>query len=52
MTVYGVDAYSETDLLEDPDGVIDRIPRVVCQFVVYPKRSPLSDSENGTDVDP
>jgi phosphodiesterase/alkaline phosphatase D-like protein len=50
VTVYGVDAYSETDLLEDPDGVIDRIPRVVCQFVVYPKRSPPSDSENGTGV--
>lgn len=50
VTVYGVDAYSETDLLADPNGVINRIPRVVSQFMVHPNRTTASDSGNGTDV--
>lgn len=50
VTVYGVDAYSETDLLADPNGVINRIPRVVSQFIVHPNRTTASDSGNGTDV--
>jgi len=36
VTVYGVDAYSESDLLADPNGVIERVPRVVSQFLVHP----------------
>ena len=50
VTVYGVDAHSETDLLVDPNGVINRIPRVVSQFMVHPNRTTPSDSGNGTDV--
>ena len=44
VTVYGVDAHSETDLLVDPNGVINRIPRVVSQFIVHPNRTTVSDS--------
>jgi len=36
VTVYGVDAYSETDLLTDPNSVIEKVPRIVSQFLVYP----------------
>jgi hypothetical protein len=43
VTVYGVDAYSETDLLADPNDVINREPRVVSQFKVYPNRTIPSD---------
>lgn len=39
VTVYGVDAYSEADLLADPNDVINREPRVVSQFRVYPNRT-------------
>jgi phosphodiesterase/alkaline phosphatase D-like protein len=39
VTVYGVDAYSEADLLADPDDVINREPRVVSQFRVHPNRT-------------
>jgi len=39
VTVYGVDAHSEADLLVDPDDVINREPRVVSQFRVYPNRT-------------
>jgi hypothetical protein len=37
VTVYGLEAYSEADLLADPNAVMSRIPRVVCQFVVHPR---------------
>jgi len=50
VTVYGVDAYSETDLLADPDSVINRGPRVVSQFMIRPNRTTASDSDNSTDV--
>jgi phosphodiesterase/alkaline phosphatase D-like protein len=36
VTVYGVDAYSEADLLADPNNVINENPRVVSQFIVHP----------------
>lgn len=39
VTVYGLDAYSEADLLADPNDVINREPRVVSQFRVYPNRT-------------
>jgi len=39
VTVYGVDAYSEADLLADPNDIISREPRVVSQFRVYPNRT-------------
>jgi len=39
VTVYGVDAHSETDFLADPDDVINREPRVVSQFRVHPSRT-------------
>jgi hypothetical protein len=40
VTVYGMDAYSETDLQADSDGVVNRSPRVVSQFIVYPYHTP------------
>ena len=43
VTVYGVDAHSETDLLADPDDVINREPRVVSQFRVHPNRTASID---------
>jgi len=48
VTVYGIDAYSETDLLADPDSVINRNPRVVSQFRVYPSRAKVSNSDSNT----
>ncbi|MGB2864043.1 MAG: alkaline phosphatase D family protein [Sedimentisphaerales bacterium] len=51
VTVYGVDAHSEIDLLVDPNGVINRIPRVVSQFMVHPNRTTASDSDSSTDAD-
>ena len=36
VTVYGMDAYSEVDLLTDPNNVLTQIPRVVSEFVVHP----------------
>jgi len=36
VTVYGVDAYSEIDLLADPDNILHQIPQVVSQFIVHP----------------
>jgi len=50
VTVYGVDAYSETDLLVDPNDVINRVPRVVSQFIVHPNPSTANDFDNGADV--
>jgi len=51
VTVYGVDAYSEADLLTDPNDVINRVSRVVSQFMVHPNPSTASDFDNGADVD-
>lgn len=51
VTVYGVDAYSEADLLADPNGVVNRTPRVVSQFTVHPKRTKLGDFDQDGDVD-
>ncbi len=52
VTVYGVDAYSESDLLADPGSVINRGPRVVSQFVVHPSRTTGNNSDHGADVGP
>jgi len=46
-----VDAYSETDLLVDPNNVLNRLPEVVSQFVVYPNRTTVDGSDNTTDID-
>ncbi|MFC1603652.1 alkaline phosphatase D family protein [Planctomycetota bacterium] len=51
VTVYGVDAYSESDLLADPNDVINRVPRVVSQFIVHPNPSTANDFDDGGDVD-
>jgi hypothetical protein len=50
VTVYGMDAYSETDLLADPDSVINRGSRVVSQFMVHPHRTTAGDSDNSADA--
>jgi hypothetical protein len=49
VTVYGFEAYSEADLLADPDGVINRVPRVVSQFMVHPHRTMAVDSDDRAD---
>ncbi len=36
VTTFGIDAYSEADLLANPQAVLDLIPRVVSQFEVLP----------------
>jgi len=50
VTVYGVDAHSEADLLADPSDVLDRTPRVVCQFTVHPHCTTPSKSRDTTAV--
>ena len=44
VTVYGVDAHSETDLIADPNSVINRVPQVVSQFIVRPNHTTAGDS--------
>jgi hypothetical protein len=51
VTVYGLDAYSESDLLADPNGVINRVPGIVSQFMVHPNPLTTNDFDNGADVD-
>jgi hypothetical protein len=41
VTTYGVDYYSEQDLIADPGDIITRTPAVVSQFVVTPKLNQL-----------
>ncbi|HZG40117.1 MAG TPA: phytase [Nodosilinea sp.] len=36
VTTYGIDAYSEADLLANPQAVLDLTPRIVSQFEVLP----------------
>ena len=36
VTTYGIDYYTEADLNDDPDDVVDRTPEIVSQFVVNP----------------
>ncbi|MEM8779363.1 MAG: alkaline phosphatase D family protein, partial [Cyanobacteria bacterium P01_G01_bin.49] len=36
VTTYGIEAYSEEELLADPDGILSRTPQIVSQFVVNP----------------
>ncbi|MDB9528963.1 phytase [Oscillatoria sp. CS-180] len=36
VTTFGIDAYSEADLLADPQAVLDLTPRIVSQFEVAP----------------
>jgi hypothetical protein len=50
VTVYGVDAFSKTDVFADPDSVISRDPRVVSQFMVRPSRTTSNNSDSGADV--
>jgi phosphodiesterase/alkaline phosphatase D-like protein len=51
VTVYGVDAYSEADLLTDPNDIINREPRVVSQFRVHPNLpTPDNSSEEAPEL--
>ena len=52
VTVYGVDAYSETDLLADPNSVINQVPQIVSQFMVYPNLTTAGDPDGSTDNGP
>jgi hypothetical protein len=52
VTVYGVDAYSETDVLADPNSVINQVPRIVSQFMVHPNRTAAGDSDGSPDNGP
>jgi len=36
ITVYGTDAHSEADLLEDPNAVLNLTPYIVSQFMIRP----------------
>ena len=51
VTVYGIDAYSEAELLADPNSVLTREPRIVSQFTVHPKKTQLGDFDGDEDVD-
>ncbi|MGF1493311.1 MAG: esterase-like activity of phytase family protein [Microcoleaceae cyanobacterium] len=37
VTTYGIEAYSEEELLADPEGITSREPVIVSQFVVNPQ---------------
>lgn len=40
ITVYGIEAYSEAELLADPASVIERTPEVISRFRVTPQSVP------------
>jgi len=48
VTTFGIDAYSEAELLADPEAIINLEPRIVSQFVVNPD---LPTEILGTDGD-
>jgi hypothetical protein len=37
VTTYGIDAYSEADVLTNPDAVLGLTPRIISQFEVMPQ---------------
>ncbi|MBE7380097.1 MAG: phytase [Leptolyngbya sp. SIO1E4] len=45
VTTYGIDAYSEADVLANPDAVIDLQPSIISQFEVTPQGSVLGGSD-------
>ena len=45
ITTYGIEAYSEAELLADPEAIISRQPRVVSQFVVNPNVAPVVNAQ-------
>ncbi len=51
VTTYGVDAYSEEELLANPEAVINLTPTVVSEFVVNPVLAPETSSEPIIDSD-
>ncbi|PSN13515.1 phytase [filamentous cyanobacterium CCT1] len=54
VTTYGIDAYSEADLLANPQAVLDLTPRIVSQFEVLPTLdgpAPLAELIDLTGVD-
>uniref|UniRef100_UPI0005B3080C hypothetical protein n=1 Tax=Anaplasma marginale TaxID=770 RepID=UPI0005B3080C len=42
VTTYGVDSYSEEELLADPNATINQTPRIVSQFSVNPQQPQLN----------
>jgi len=51
VTVYGINAYSESDLVSDPNSVLKQDPRIVSQFTVHPKRTQIGDFDGDKGVD-
>lgn len=48
VTTYGIDPYTEAELLANPNAIIDRTPRIVSQFEVNPNFTSDSDTQIGT----
>ena len=52
VTTYGIEPYSEAELLADPDEILAREPAIVSQFAVTPQNfeaaSPVGDVTTGT----
>jgi 3-phytase/alkaline phosphatase D len=48
VTTYGIDAYSEADLLADPEAIANLTPEIVSQFVVNPTN--FTSGTNGDDT--
>jgi len=51
VTVYGIDAYSDDELLADPNSILAREPRIVSHFKVHPKMTQIGDFDADNDVD-
>lgn len=45
VTTFGIDAYSEADVLADPQSVIDLQPTIISQFEVNPQGTVLAGSD-------
>lgn len=47
VTTYGIEAYSEAELLADPDSIVAREPAVVSQFSMQPASCPADFNGDG-----
>ncbi|MGF1478496.1 MAG: phytase [Cyanophyceae cyanobacterium] len=51
VTTYGIDPYSEAELLANPEEITSREPRIVSQFEVNPSETPTGETIVGDESD-
>lgn len=48
VTTWGIDGYTEAELLADPESIVNQTPRILSQFEVNPQGDILGGSGGGT----